>query len=223
MNDSPLDIKPKEKFDKKPNWKVFTFILLGLLIFGIITTFVIFINNYEALDSWKELYEKEKISKIELKQTQDIKNQEYESTIKIMEDDYEKLQQSFKKYLIELTEEQKLTSRLICNKNIYDYSNVNFEYGGNTAMNRELRKFIENNILKANEKVTGTSWEPIWNNVDVGMHKISITGNTHLYFIVSFLDNKSGFENSIYWIDEGCFLDFQIDPDNCGTVFCDPS
>ncbi len=75
-------------------------------------------------------------------------------------------------------------------------------------MNRELKKFVENN-LELNEKITGSTWNPIWNNVDVAMHKISITGNIRFYFIASYADKDfPELKNSIYWIDRGCFLDF---------------
>jgi hypothetical protein len=166
-------------------WKLVALISSFLFISTLIGAYLIIGHNNKVLYSWKTLYE-------DLHSEHNKKIQAYESTINQLNNDLKK--------------EQAITTQLLCSRR-YNLSDEHFEYGGNATINRELNKFVEH-LLTPLEHVTGSTWNTLWSEVDLGMHRITITDNTRLYFITSFKNNDLGFDNSVYWIDGSCFLDF---------------
>lgn len=199
-NEQPI-IEKKEK----PYGKIIIVICLLLLLVSSFVSYSIIAHNNIVLNSWKTLYEVEHAKKIE----QDKKIKENGLEIVDLKTKNENLKSDLTQYYEDLQAEKSITNQVFCKNKIlgYDYSNTNFTYSGNTAINGELKRFVEKN-LDSDERIIGATWNPIWNNVDDAMHKITITGNLIFYFITSFRNNDfPNTRNLIYWVDGGCFLD----------------
>ena len=186
-------------------WKVATIISIVFLIGGIISAFLIIQHNNAVLNDWKHLYQEESGKYLEENsKNQKLLNENAKNALTIKE-----IQTELVDLKKQVNEKDQIISSVVCGNqspaiNIM-MENVDFSYTGNTSMHRELKEFVEN----FGETITTSSWNPIWNNVDVAMHKISVTGNVRFYFITFFNDSDfPELKNSVFWLDRDCFLDY---------------
>lgn len=181
-------------------WKKIAIItILTVCIIGMVFMLVdrkrLIAEKDEEITTWKAELEGQKV-------LMDEKDQQ----ILDCEDDKLELQKKVNEYTTKYLNEKRLTTSINCLENYPEFglAYFRFSYWDNESMHRELVQFVE----AMGDKVATSDWNPIWNNVDVAMHKISVEGNFRYYFLVSFTDrNFPDMKNSIYWLDYGCFLD----------------
>lgn len=186
--DKKDDLQRIELHKKKFPHKLLTIISLCLLVICFITSYIFLTKSNNEIISLQEITDEQKVLILE-----------QENTIIGIQDEIEKLKN-------ELSKEQNLTQQMFC-RNLYSdylFEGIDFQYSGNISMHRELIKFVEN----LGKEIISSDWNLIWNNVDVAMHKITVKDNIRFYFITYFNDTEFETKNSIYWVDEGCFLDY---------------
>jgi len=184
-------------------WRIILIIFVLLIVSGAVSSYLIIQHNNKVLNSWKTLYQEENKVLNEEKQINSNLN-------KIIEADaleLEKIKELLQKNTSELIIQRGIVSELNCQLSnpLINLKDVEFAYSGNTSMHRELKKFVEGR----DETITTSNWNLIWNNVDVGMHKITVKGNIRYYFITFFKDKDfPELVNSVFWLDRNCFLDY---------------
>jgi hypothetical protein len=188
---------------KKIDWNSLSIILVSLLILSLVISILVIRHNNQVLNDWRNLYLESNQGLINETEKNDELNKQIEEKNSEIEKIFSELGETSEKLLIE----SRITSQIDC-RNLrpqIDLKNFDFSYSGNTALHRELKKFVES----LGETITTSSWNPIWNNVDVAMHKITVKGNIRFYFITFFNDNEfPELKNSIFWLDKECFLDY---------------
>lgn len=194
-----------DKKKSKNLWKITTIVLIVLLIGSLISAFLIIQHNNAVLNDWKHFYQEENAKYLdEYSKNQLLINENAEKVSTI-----EEIQVELGNLKKQVTEKDQILSSVVCGKHspIVELlmKDVEFSYTGNTSMHRELKGFVEN----MGETITTSNWNLIWNNVDVAMHKISVTGNVRYYFITFFNDSDfPGLKNSVFWLDQDCYLDY---------------
>lgn len=90
-----------------------------------------------------------------------------------------------------------LVRDLVCNESVDFTPN----YVSNATMSGALRELM----MEIDETVNQAEWQSIWDNPDVASHRVF--GENPYVFIVSFENEDTGLSNSVFWVEEQCWLD----------------
>lgn len=84
--------------------------------------------------------------------------------------------------------------------------NINSKYSFNMVSNSTISESLKELISDTNGSVINSDWETIWTNTNSAIHRLT-TKDYLFVFVVSFENSVLGKSDSIYWVDENCFID----------------